>query len=37
LGVISFHGIAKAVIRETSFENRLLKRYIEHPPEESAK
>lgn len=38
LGVISFHDIAKAVIRETSFENRLLKRYIEHSPaEESAK
>lgn len=30
LGVISFHDIAKAVIKETSFENRLLKRYIEH-------
>lgn len=28
LGVISFHDIAKAVIKETSFENRLLKRYI---------
>jgi len=37
LGVISFHDIAKAVIRETSFENRLLKRYIERSPEESAK
>ena len=37
LGVISFHDIAKAVIRETSFENRLLKRYIEHSPEEPAK
>ncbi len=37
LGVISFHDIAKAVIRETSFENRLLKRYIEHSPEESAR
>ena len=32
LGVISFHDIAKAVIRQTSFENRLLKRYIESQP-----
>jgi CBS domain-containing protein len=28
LGVVSFHDVAKAVIRETSMENRLLKRYI---------
>lgn len=34
LGVISFHDIAKAVIKETSFENRLLKRYIKNWPEE---
>ncbi len=34
LGVISFHDIAKAVIKEASFENRLLKRYIKHWPEE---
>ena len=33
LGVISFHDIAKAVIKETSFENRLLKRYIKSRPE----
>ncbi len=33
LGVISFHDIAKAVIKETSFENRLLKRYIKNWPE----
>jgi CBS domain-containing protein len=33
LGVISFHDIAKAVINETSFENRLLKRYIENRPD----
>ncbi|MDB5811615.1 MAG: Inosine-5-monophosphate dehydrogenase [Betaproteobacteria bacterium] len=33
LGVISFHDIAKAVIKETSFENRLLKRYIENRPD----
>lgn len=38
LGVISFHDIAKAVIKETNFENRLLKRYIKNwPEEESAK
>ena len=33
LGVISFHDVAKAVIKETGFENRLLKRYIENQPE----
>jgi len=33
LGVISFHDIAKAVIKEASFENRLLKRYIKNWPE----
>ena len=33
LGVISFHDVAKSVIKETSFENRLLKRYIENVPE----
>ena len=32
LGVVSFHDVAKAVIRETSLENRLLKRYIEAEP-----
>jgi CBS domain-containing protein len=37
LGVISFHDVAKAVIKETSFENRLLKRYIKNWPEESTK
>jgi CBS domain-containing protein len=34
LGVISFHDIAKAAIKEASFENRLLKRYIKHWPED---
>ena len=29
VGVISFHDVAKAVIKETSMENRLLRRYIE--------
>ena len=33
LGVISFHDVAKSVIKETSFENRLLKRYIRNWPE----
>jgi CBS domain-containing protein len=36
LGVISFHDIAKAAIKEASFENRLLKRYIKNWPEEDA-
>lgn len=34
LGVVSFHDVAKAVIKETSMENRLLKRYIESQPAE---
>ena len=34
LGIVSFHGIAKAVIKETSMENRLLRRYIESQPGE---
>ena len=34
LGVISFHDVAKSVIKETSFENRLLKRYIKNWPED---
>ena len=33
LGVISFHDVAKSVIKATSFENRLLKRYIQNWPE----
>ena len=38
LGVISFHDVARAVTKETSMENRLLKRYIKNwPEEESAK
>ena len=36
LGVISFHDVARAVIKETSFENRLLKRYIKNWPEEES-
>ena len=34
LGVISFHDIAKAAIKEANFENRLLKRYIKNGPAE---
>lgn len=38
LGVISFHDVANAVIKETAFHNRLLKSYIKNWPEqESAK
>jgi CBS domain-containing protein len=33
IGIISFHDVAKAIIKETRLENRLLKRYIEHSPE----
>ncbi len=36
LSVISFHDVAKLVIKETSFENRLLKRYIKNWPEEES-
>jgi CBS domain-containing protein len=32
-GVISFHDVAKACLREAKFENHLLKRYIKHWPE----
>ena len=32
LGVISFHDVAKAVYEEQSFENRMLKGYINDAP-----
>ncbi|MGH8619111.1 MAG: CBS domain-containing protein [Burkholderiales bacterium] len=35
-GVISFHDVAKAVINQAAFENRLLRRYIESTPEAAA-
>lgn len=35
LGVISFHDVARAVLEEQSFENRMLKNYIRNWPEES--
>ena len=34
LGVISFHDVAKAVLEEQSFENRMLKAYIRDWPVE---
>ena len=34
IGVISFHDVANAVIKETTFQNRLLKSYIKNWPEE---
>src|SRR5262245_13633791 len=36
LGVISFHDVANAVIKETSFHNKLLKTYIKNWPEEES-
>jgi CBS domain-containing protein len=32
-GIISFHDVAKASLKEAKFENNLLKRYIKHWPE----
>ncbi|MFA9438087.1 CBS domain-containing protein [Uliginosibacterium sp. sgz301328] len=36
LGVISFHDVARAVLEEQSFENRMLKNYIRNWPETEA-
>lgn len=33
MGVISFHDVARACLKEANFENNLLKRYIKHWPE----
>ena len=33
LGVISFHDVAKSVLEEKSFENKMLKAYIKDWPE----
>jgi len=33
LGIISFHDVARACLKEANFENNLLKRYIKHWPE----
>jgi CBS domain-containing protein len=32
-GIISFHDVARACVKEANFENSLLKRYIKHWPE----
>jgi CBS domain-containing protein len=37
VGVVSFHDAAKAIIRETTLENRLLRRYIEAEPADAEK
>ena len=34
LGVISFHDVARAMLEEKSFENKMLKSYIRNWPEE---
>ena len=34
MGVVSFHDVAKAVLEEQSFENRMLKNYIRNWPGE---
>jgi CBS domain-containing protein len=36
MGVISFYDVAKAVVEEQSFENKMLKAYIRDWPEERA-
>jgi CBS domain-containing protein len=36
MGVVSFHDVAKAVLEEQSFENKMLKSYIKNWPEEEA-
>ncbi|MBI1904746.1 MAG: CBS domain-containing protein [Rhodocyclales bacterium] len=36
MGVVSFHDVAKAVLEEQSFENRMLKNYIRNWPEEDS-
>ncbi|HEX5127097.1 MAG TPA: CBS domain-containing protein [Rhodocyclaceae bacterium] len=35
LGVVSFHDVAKAMLEEQGFENKMLKSYIRNWPEES--
>ncbi len=37
MGVVSFHDVAKAVLEEQSFENKMLKAYIRDWPEDSKK
>jgi CBS domain-containing protein len=33
-GILSFHDVARACLKEANFENSLLKRYIKHWPEQ---
>ena len=35
VGVVSFHDVARAMLRETDFENKMLKAYIQDWPEDS--
>ncbi|MCX9155122.1 CBS domain-containing protein [Niveibacterium sp. 24ML] len=35
MGVVSFHDVAKAVLEEQSFENKMLKNYIRNWPDEA--
>lgn len=35
MGVVSFHDVAKAVLEEQSFENRMLKNYIRNWPQDA--
>ena len=37
MGVISFYDVAKTVVDRQDFENRMLKAYIKHWPEEDSK
>jgi CBS domain-containing protein len=36
LGVISFHDVARAIMEEKNFENRMLRAYINDSPQEAA-
>lgn len=36
MGVVSFHDVAKAVLEEQGFENKMLKAYIRNWPEEKS-
>ena len=37
VGVVSFYDVAKTVVDRQNFENRMLKAYIKHWPEEDSK
>jgi CBS domain-containing protein len=36
LGILSFHDVARAALKQASFENQLLKQYIKNWPEDDA-